>query len=51
MEAIPAILSVCIADGGLKAAVGLRLDPEQEFKGPDRVIHRISASPERETAW
>jgi Amt family ammonium transporter len=37
--------------GTLKAAVGIRLDPEQEFEGADLSIHKISASPERETNW
>jgi Amt family ammonium transporter len=37
--------------GVLKAMVGLRLDPEQEFDGADLSIHRISATPERETTF
>jgi Amt family ammonium transporter len=37
--------------GVLKKTVGLRLDPEDEFNGADLAIHRISASPERETNW
>jgi len=48
MEAIPAIVSVDIAE---RPRVHPQLDPEQEFNGTDRVIHRISASPERGTAW
>jgi Amt family ammonium transporter len=36
---------------GLRSVVALRLDPEEEFNGADLTIHRISASPERETAW
>jgi len=35
----------------LKATMGLRLDPESEFNGADLSLHRISASPERETLW
>jgi Amt family ammonium transporter len=35
----------------LKKTLGLRLDPEDEFNGADLSIHRISASPERETNW
>jgi len=35
--------------GLLKATMGLRLDPESEFNGADLSLHRISASPERET--
>jgi Amt family ammonium transporter len=38
-----------IVYGILKATVGLRLDAEQEFDGADLSIHRISATPERET--
>jgi Amt family ammonium transporter len=34
--------------GVLRATVGIRLDPEQEFNGADIAIHRISATPERE---
>ncbi|GAB4447389.1 MAG: ammonium transporter [Rhodocyclaceae bacterium] len=37
--------------GLLKLTVGLRLDPEAEFNGADLSLHRISASPERETLW
>ncbi len=38
--------------GALKASVGLRLDPEQEFEGADLAIHRIGATPDREpSAW
>lgn len=37
--------------GVLKATVGLRLDPEQEYDGADLAIHRISATPERETTF
>jgi Amt family ammonium transporter len=37
--------------GGLRATVGLRLDPEQEFNGADLTIHKISASPEKEAGW
>jgi ammonium transporter, Amt family len=34
--------------GGLRAVVGIRLSPEEEFDGADIAIHRISATPERE---
>ncbi|MBC7207730.1 MAG: ammonium transporter [Methyloversatilis sp.] len=37
--------------GAIRVLVGLRLDAEQEFEGADLAIHRISASPERETLW
>jgi Amt family ammonium transporter len=35
--------------GAIKATIGLRLDAEQEFDGADLSIHKISATPERET--
>lgn len=34
--------------GLLKATVGIRLDPEQEFEGADLSVHRITATPNRE---
>jgi len=37
-----------IVYGGLKKAVGIRLDAEEEFNGADLTIHQISASPEKE---
>ena len=32
--------------GALKATVGIRLDPEDEFNGADIAVHRISSTPE-----
>ncbi len=37
--------------GLLRAAIGLRLEPEDEFAGADLSIHKISATAERETSW
>jgi ammonium transporter, Amt family len=37
--------------GAIKALIGLRLSPEEEFEGADLSIHRISATPEREANW
>ena len=37
--------------GALRATVGLRLSPEEEFNGADLTIHKIGATAERETAW
>jgi Amt family ammonium transporter len=34
--------------GGLRATVGIRMDPEQEFNGADISIHHIGATPERD---
>lgn len=35
----------------LKKLVGIRLDAEEEFNGADLSIHKISATPERESGW
>ena len=32
--------------GVIKATIGLRLDPEEEFRGADLTIHNIAANPE-----
>jgi ammonium transporter, Amt family len=37
--------------GLLRWGFGLRLDPEQEFTGADLTIHKVSASPEKESGW
>ena len=51
-------MAILIALGGgfaiygvLKMTMGLRLDPEQEFNGADLTIHKITATPERESNW
>ncbi|MEI7446300.1 MAG: ammonium transporter [Burkholderiales bacterium] len=44
-----AVLGGAVVYLGLRATVGLRLDAEQEFEGADLAIHRISATPERQT--
>ena len=36
--------------GLLKMTVGIRLNDEEEFNGADLTIHKVSASPERETS-
>ncbi len=46
-----ALAGGAIVYGALKAVVGLRLDPEQEFNGADLSIHRISATPDRDASW
>ncbi len=43
-----ALISGFAIYGGLKAIVGIRLDPEQEFEGTDLAIHKISATPQRD---
>ena len=47
---VVALVGGAIVYGALKAAVGLRLDDEQEFNGADLSIHKISATPFREEA-
>jgi len=44
-----AIIGGSVVYGVLKATVGIRLDEEAEFDGADLSIHKISATPERET--
>jgi len=46
-----AVVGGLVVYGALKAAVGLRLDPEEEYHGADLTIHKISATPEREASW
>jgi Amt family ammonium transporter len=57
-QAIGTLMGVAIAFAGgylvygvIKKAVGIRLDPEDEFIGADLSIHKISATPERESGW
>ncbi len=37
--------------GVLKKLIGIRLDAEEEFNGADLSIHKITATPERESGW
>ncbi len=37
--------------GVLKKLVGIRLSAEEEFNGTDLSVHKISATPERESGW
>jgi Amt family ammonium transporter len=46
-----AVAGAAIVYGTLKTAVGLRLDPEEEWNGADLTIHKVSATAERETSW
>ena len=52
------LLGVVIAFSGgyvvyavVKKLTGIRLEPEEEFNGADLTIHRITATPERESGW
>jgi Amt family ammonium transporter len=46
-----ALCGSAIVYGLLKSTLGLRLDREEEFDGADLSIHRITATPERESNW
>ena len=46
-----ALIGGFIVYGGLKKLIGIRLDAEEEFNGADLSIHKISATPERESGW
>lgn len=46
-----AIVGGIIVYGTLKVTMGLRLSQEEEFDGADLSIHKITATPERETNW
>jgi ammonium transporter, Amt family len=46
-----AALGGFVVYGVLKATTGLRMSQEEEFDGADLSIHKISATPERETNW
>ena len=37
--------------GTIKATLGLRLSQNEEFEGADLSIHKIGATPDRETNW
>ncbi len=37
--------------GLIKATLGLRMTPEEEYEGSDLSIHRIGATPDREVNW
>jgi ammonia channel protein AmtB len=46
-----AVIGGLVVYGALKFAVGLRLDPEEEFNGADLTIHKINATPDRDVSW
>lgn len=46
-----AVLGGLLVYGALKLTVGIRLSAEQEYNGADLSLHKISATPERETHW
>ncbi|BEI37858.1 ammonium transporter [Polynucleobacter sp. HIN7] len=46
-----ALIGGFIVYGILKASVGIRMSQEDEFDGADLSIHKISATPDRESNW
>lgn len=46
-----ALVGGLVVYGILRQTMGLRLSAEEEFNGADLSIHRIGATPERETTW
>ena len=51
MGIVVAVIGGGLVYGTLKAMFGIRLDAEQEFEGSDLSIHKIGATPERESNW
>jgi Amt family ammonium transporter len=45
---VVALASGFLIYGGIRATVGIRLDPEAEFNGADLAVHRIGSTPERD---
>ncbi len=57
-QVLGTVLGIVIAAAGgaivygvLKWTMGIRLDAEQEYEGADLSIHKITATPERESSW
>ena len=48
---VVALAGGTIVYGALKSIFGIRLDQEEEYNGADLSIHKITATPERETNW
>jgi Amt family ammonium transporter len=46
-----AALAGLVVYGVLKTVLGLRLSQEEEFDGADLAIHKITATPDRESNW
>jgi Amt family ammonium transporter len=46
-----ALLCGFVVYGLLKAILGLKLSPEEEYEGADLSVHKISATPDREVSW
>ncbi len=46
-----ALVGGFVVYGVLRAVMGLRLTPEEEYEGADLSIHKIGATPDREASW
>ena len=46
-----ALVSSALLYGVIKVFFGLRLTQEEEFEGADMSIHKVSATPDRESSW
>ncbi len=46
-----ALFSSVVLYGLIKVFFGLRLTQEEEFEGADMSIHKVSATPDRESSW
>jgi Amt family ammonium transporter len=46
-----AVAGSALIYGVLKATMGLRLEPEEEFTGADLTIHKIGATAGRDVSW
>jgi Amt family ammonium transporter len=46
-----ALIGGFVVYGTIKKLVGIRLTHEEEFNGADLSIHKITATPERESGW
>jgi Amt family ammonium transporter len=51
MGVVWALVAGFVTYGVIKAAMGLRLSPEEEHEGADLAIHKIGSTPEREANW
>ena len=51
MAIVVALVGSFVVYSVLKKTLGLRLDQEQEYDGADLSIHKITATPERESNW